>query len=247
MQLHIKSLSIAAGSRNILSEFSLHVPDRKWVAVLGPNGAGKTSLLRSIAGLISPTSGGIEVDSQPIREYSPKELAQRIGYVPQRLGDVPPFTVNQFLELSTLSNRSPHEPIVLSLVEGLYERQLPSLSGGELQRVMIAGALRQSASILLLDEPTNNLDPKGIQIVEQAISLLKKTTSISALVVTHDINFAVKISDTVTFIKEGRIVWSGQKGDPSLMEALSEVYEVPFTSVQDRDGRAFIVPGEELS
>jgi ABC-type cobalamin/Fe3+-siderophores transport system ATPase subunit len=96
--------------------------------------------------------------------------------------------------------------------------------------------------VLLLDEPTNNLDPKGVQAVEQAISFLKSATSISALVVTHDINFAVTISDAVTLMKEGQIVWSGKKDDPSFLEALSEVYEISFTSIQGGNGRSVIIP-----
>ncbi len=212
------------------------------MAVLGPNGAGKTSLLRVIAGLIPPTSGYVEVDSRAVKAFTPRELAKKVGYVPQRIGELPPFTVDEFLELSVISSFSSNESLVLSLVEGLRHRCLPFLSGGELQRVMIAGALRQSASVLLLDEPTNNLDPKGVQAVEQAIAILKSATSISALVVTHDINFAVTISDAVTLMKEGQIVWSGKKDDPSFLEALSEVYEISFTSIQGGNGRSVIIP-----
>ena len=247
MQLHIKSLSVEAGAREILSDLSLSLLDKDWMVVLGPNGAGKTSLLRTIAGVIAPTTGRIEIEGRVIKDYPAKELAKRIGYVPQRFGEVPPFTVEEFLELSVLSSRSSNEQIVYSLVEGLTKKRLPSLSGGELQRVMIAGALRQSASVLLLDEPTNNLDPKGVQAVEAAISFLQCSTSVSALVVTHDIHFALKITDTVTLMKEGKIVWSGKKNDATFIAALSEVYEVSFTTIKDGAGRSFVIPQKDLS
>lgn len=244
MQLHVKSLSLAADNREILKDVSLLLTEKEWMAVLGPNGAGKTSLLRTITGMISATKGSIEVNTREIADYTTRELAKIIGYVPQRIGDVPAFTVEDFLELSVISGQSKYEPIVRTLVDSIETRQLPSLSGGELQRVMIAGALHQSASVLLLDEPTNNLDPKGVQVVEKAISFLQSATSVSALVVTHDINFALRISEKITLMKDGRVVWSGRKNDSSFLAALSEVYEVSFTSVKGEDGNSFIVAQE---
>jgi iron complex transport system ATP-binding protein len=246
MQLHVESLSLVVGDTSILSEVSFNLPDKTWMAVLGPNGAGKTSLLRAIAGIVPPTSGRIEVDNETIENYTTKQLAEILGYVPQRIGEVPPFTVEEFLELSVITSRSVNEPIIRSLVDGLREKRLPTLSGGELQRVMIAGALRQSAQVLLLDEPTNNLDPKGVQIVEKAISFLQHATPLSALVVTHDINFALRMTDAITLMRDGRIVWSGKKDDHSFLEALSDVYEVSFTTIKDGNGRSVIWPQEEL-
>jgi iron complex transport system ATP-binding protein len=165
----LDGVGVRYGTSCALDGVSEQVPAGQWLGVIGPNGAGKTTLLRSIAHLV-PHAGTITIDGQPVSGLRRRRLARLVAYVPQLPGLPPEMTVGDYV----LLGRTPHigylrmetaadRQICADLLDRLglspmAGRILATLSGGELQRVVLARALAQEAPVLLLDEPTSALD-----------------------------------------------------------------------------------------
>jgi iron complex transport system ATP-binding protein len=211
----------------LLRQVSLSLRLGECLALLGPNGAGKSSLLRVIAGLLPYYAGSIKVGSHEVSTLSAARLASAVSLLPQRLTHLPRFSVREFIALSGNARTTQVE----SLTAHLATRFLPDLSAGELQRVLLAGALAQGAQILMLDEPTSNLDPVGRAQVQELLSTLKHQADVAVLLVTHDSALATRCCDRLMLLKDGGCHWSGSPTDPALLAALSEVYAAPFLQV----------------
>lgn len=238
--LDIRGLSLVAGDTSLLFDVCLTLLPGEKVAIVGPNGAGKSSLLKTVAGLHRHYTGQALVRGDEIRALSPKSLSRRVSLVPQRLEFVPRFRVREFLELSECPDLNTLEPSIRQL----FDRYLPELSGGELQRVVLAGAVAQGADLLLLDEPTAHLDPTGESEMERVIARYHSERSISYLLVTHDIAFAARAAERIVIMREGRIAWDGATTDPRLPIALSDAYRCPFTRVtHPTSGESIIIAG----
>ncbi len=237
--LSLSNVSLVRAGAELLVGISLSIAPGEKVAVVGPNGAGKSSLLKTIAGLYGSYSGSATIAGREVRGLSPKQLSRIVSLVPQRLEFVPRFTVQEFFDLSGL--------IDLSLLDAtlvrLLDRYLPDLSGGELQRVILAGAVAQGAHLLLLDEPTAHLDPTGRAGVERVISRYHEEKNISYLLVTHDVTLAVRAAERILVMHEGRVVWDGSTTDPHVAEVLGRAYECGFTRVQHpTTGELLLIP-----
>jgi iron complex transport system ATP-binding protein len=129
-------------------------------------------------------------------------------------------------------------------VVGLRDRYLSDLSGGELQRVVLMGAVAQRAKLVLLDEPTAHLDPTGRSEVERVVQRYHHEQSISYLLVTHDIALATRLAERIVMMRQGAIVWDGSVTDDALPSMLREVYGCPFTKVaHPSTGESIIIPG----
>lgn len=196
----IEHFSVRIGRHEILRDVNLHFHCGEVTAVIGPNGAGKTTLLRAILGDI-PHEGSVSfVDHRGLHTGHP-----RIGYVPQSLNfdRAAPITV---LDLFTAARGGPAIPFAgrrrirdealsqLSLVgaEHLLRRSIGALSGGELQRVLLALALYPMPDILLLDEPVSGVDYHGIELFYQLVSELMARYALSIVLVSHDIHLVMK-------------------------------------------------------
>ena len=168
--LQLREVSFSYAGREILHDVNLSLEPGSATALIGPNGVGKTTLLRLISGVLQPTSGTVELESQPLSRLSTREAARQIALVPQQL-EVPfDYTVQQIVE----QGRTPYLPLLgglrpvdrrqvdraldLTNTTALRHRVFNELSGGERQRVKIALGLAQQPRLLLLDEPTQNLD-----------------------------------------------------------------------------------------
>lgn len=236
----LSDLSLSLTERSVLSQISLSVAAGEKVSLVGANGSGKSSLLKLIAGLYRNYTGAALVEGREIKTRSHRELARVVSLIPQRMEHLPAFTVEEFLELSAESAL----PVVDQMVAPLYDRYLPDLSGGELQRVILSGAVAQGAKLLLLDEPTAHLDPRGRAEVEHVIQEYHTHRSISYLLVTHDITLATQSSERMLVMKEGRIVWDGSTSDATLSQRLEDAYGRSFVTLRHPvTGAAFIVPG----
>jgi len=214
MILSVSNIRFQYNSRPVLKDVSLHVDRGEILAVLGVNGAGKSTLLKCINRILTPKGGVVLVEGQDIRRMHRKDLARHFGYVPQKH---PEGSLSVFE--AVLLGRRPHirwaaserdyevveEVLALLQLGELALRSLDSLSGGELQKVLIARALAQEPDVLLLDEPTSNLDLKNQMEVLHVISRVVRDQGLSAIVSIHDLNLALRLGDSFLLLRDGRV------------------------------------------
>jgi len=198
-------ISFAYGTSEVLGDVSARVAGGGLVGILGPNGSGKTTLLRVLAGLMRPSSGRIVLDGVDLHAISRATIARRMAVVPQETQLAFDYTV---LEMATMG-RYPHlgafevegpedlaiagEALAATGTRHLASRLFNTLSGGEKQRVVIAGALAQNPDILLLDEPTASLDLAYQLEIRSILQKLNRERGLTIVVSTHDLNFAASL------------------------------------------------------
>jgi iron complex transport system ATP-binding protein len=220
----VRELGVRRGDREILREVSFDVPAGSWVCVIGPNGAGKTTLMHAVAGLV-PFEGAVTLSGKPLDAYRRRERARLVALVPQQ----PVIPQAMSVEGYVLLGRTPHLGLlgaegredviaVRTVLERLElgwatERRLDTLSGGELQRAVLARALAQDAPLLLLDEPTTGLD-LGHQIdVLELIDELRREDGLSVLSTMHDLTLAGRFADRFALLSQGRLVAEGTRSE----------------------------------
>ncbi len=257
--IEIADYSYSIGGTVILHEVSMCVYEGEYLCVIGPNGAGKTTLLKCVDRINIGGRGEIRISGRPLEEYSQKELATLLSYVPQADIRTLPFSAGEFVlmgrypHLSPFSAVSPgdHEVVKRAMestgTERFYRRAMGTLSGGERQRVLIAAALAQGAKVLLLDEPTTFLDPKHGEDVLGILTRLNREEGITVVAVTHDINDAVLNGDRVVALKEGSVRFTGQPAglmDNSILEAIYD--RRFFLYPHPQSGRMIVLPDEVM-
>jgi iron complex transport system ATP-binding protein len=235
--------------RPILADINFSASKGQCTAILGNNGAGKSTLIRCLNRILEPQQGVVYVNGQNTRELKRNDVAKSLAYVAQHnAGDR--FTVFDTI----LLGRKPYikfEPtqedirIVESIIsrmklEDFALRYIDELSGGELQKVMLARALAQQPQVLLLDEPTSNLDLCNQYEVLGIIREIAKTEQISVLLIIHDLNLALRYCDKFLFLKDNRIFCYGGI-EVMTPENINEVYEIPVT-VQELNGIKVVIP-----
>lgn len=235
MILKINNLEFSYNSHPVIRNVSFEVNRGEFLSILGNNGAGKTTLLRCINRILRPKKGVVLLDKKDLSKLPLGEIAKIIGYIPQRQ-DVTGFTVFDMVllgrkphirwDISEKDLMIVHNVLELLNLEDLALRPLDSLSGGELQKVLIARALAQEPEILLLDEPTNNLDLRNQIEVLRIIKDIVKKNNMTGIVVLHDVNLALRYSDKFLLIKDNTVFAYGGKEiiTPQNIEA---VYGIP--------------------
>jgi iron complex transport system ATP-binding protein len=219
----LDGVGVRYGTSCALDGVSEEVPSGQWLGVIGPNGAGKTTLLRSIACLV-PHAGTITIDGHPVSRLRRRRLARLVAYVPQLPGLPPEMTVGDYV----LLGRTPHigylrmeTPADRKICVGLLDRmglapmaarRLGTLSGGELQRVVLARALAQQAPVLLLDEPTSALDLGRRVAALELVDELRREQTLTVLSVVHDLTLAGQFADRLLLLDGGR---AAAAGDPA--------------------------------
>jgi iron complex transport system ATP-binding protein len=238
--LKLKAVSLSIVAQPILRELNLSISHGEKVAVVGANGSGKSLMLKTISGLYLCYTGSVLVDGREVHDVEPKTLSHLVSLVPQRLEFLPRFRVCEFFEMSGLVDLTGIDPALPPLLE----RYLPDLSGGELQRVVLAGAVAQGARLLLLDEPTAHLDPTGRSEVERVIADYHKRENISYMLVTHDVSLAVRAAERMVVMKEGRVMWDGSTGESALTDILEQAYGCSFSRIiHPKTGESIIIDG----
>lgn len=212
----IENFSVQAGSLTIFEDVNIHLHCGQLTALIGPNGAGKSTLLKAILGEV-PHEGTLHyADAEGRRSNQPV-----IGYVPQYLNfDVSaPISVKDIF-LACLgekpvwltSGRKLNARIVKNLArvhaEHLLDRRLGALSGGELQRVLLALALDPLPDLLLLDEPVSGVDQNGLELFYEILAELREKEDMAILLISHDLNMVAKHADQVVLLNKG-VVTSG--------------------------------------
>ncbi|PKH26956.1 zinc ABC transporter ATP-binding protein ZnuC [Enterobacterales bacterium CwR94] len=187
--IRLENVAVSFGTRRVLSDVSLQIQPGRILTLLGPNGAGKSTLVRVVLGLIKPDSG--------ILTQLPK---LRIGYVPQKLHLDPtlPLTVERFMRLRPQVNKADILPALMRVQAGhLIHYPLQKLSGGEMQRVLLARALINQPQLLVLDEPTQGVDVNGQVALYDLINQLRNELNCGVLMVSHDLHLVMAKTDEV--------------------------------------------------
>jgi ABC-type Fe3+/spermidine/putrescine transport system ATPase subunit len=211
--LQVHRLDVVIETKPILSQVSLEVADSEIVAVLGPSGSGKSTLLRAIAGLVEPSNGHIMWDGRPIDDVPPHRRG--FGLMFQGYALFPHMTVAQNvgfgLEMAKHSSIDSEVDEALSWVglAGFGPRQVESLSGGEQQRVALARTLAPRPDLVMLDEPLGALDRNLRQKLVSDTRRVLEEREVTAIVVTHDRDEAVAMSDRLALMRGGTIVQTG--------------------------------------
>jgi iron complex transport system ATP-binding protein len=241
-------LTVRYGETVALDGISAAAADGEWIGVIGPNGAGKTSLLNALVRLV-PFRGTVTVCGQPASRLNRRELARLIAYVPQRPLLPPDMTVSDYvllgrtahigyLRMETAADRRICAETLDRLdLSRMADRTLRAMSGGELQRLVLARALAQQAPVMLLDEPTSALDlgrrMEALEIVDE-IRLERGLTVLSAI---HDLTLAGQFADRLILLAGGRIAAAGPAesvlDDRLLAEHFGAGVEVVMTETGD--------------
>ncbi|PZR94242.1 urea transport system ATP-binding protein [Bosea sp. CRIB-10] len=211
------------GRSRALQSVSLSVGKSEFVSVLGRNGVGKTTLLRTILGLMSKTSGSIRLDGSEIGELPTHRRAKAgLGYVPQGRGILPDFTVRENLLLGTYAAETSERRIqdyvfeLFPILRDFLSRRGGNLSGGQQQQLAIARALLSQPKILLLDEPTEGIQPNIVEQIEDILIDLNRKRGLSIILVEQNITFARRASHRFAMLNRGSVAVSDR------IEALSD-------------------------
>ncbi len=249
MKLVADGITFNYNSHPVLSEVSFKIDRGEMLCILGVNGAGKSTLLKCLNRILSPRQGSVLLEGKVLSGMSRSEVARRIGYVPQRQSES-----GMSVFETVLMGRRPHMGCSASsddyaIVERILNRidlahlamrRVDTLSGGQLQKVIIARALAQTPKILLLDEPTSSLDLKNKLEVMGLIRDISTTHGISTIIAIHDLNIAVRFADRFLFLKEGQI--HGVCTRETLnAEMIRQVYDVKV-ALQEFEGHLFVLP-----
>jgi len=209
-------LCLSFGELSVLDNISLSIHANEVVTLIGPNGAGKSSLVKVLLGLIKPNHGEISRNS-----------ALTIGYVPQRFDVDPsmPMTVRYLLKLASSSESQCAKAAERMGINGILDRPLHRLSGGEKQRVLIARALLKQPNLLVLDEPAQGVDVSGQAELYQLINQVKNEMNCSVLVISHDLHLVMASTDRVICLNH-HICCQGLptdvQSDPAYVDLLGE-------------------------
>jgi iron complex transport system ATP-binding protein len=232
------SFTYPRGERTVLGGVSVTLRRGAIVGLLGPNGCGKTTLLRLLSGMLTPQSGEILLGSEPLARLSRRDIARRVAVVPQETHATFDFTVLDIVLMGRFPHLGPFElegPEDLEIARQaldatgtahLEERPFGSLSGGEKQRVVIAGALAQAADVMLLDEPTASLDLAYQLEVAGLLRNLNRTHGTTMAVCTHDLNMAAALCEEVVLLRGGEVLAHGPTAETITVANIRATYGV---------------------
>lgn len=234
--MNIDNVSKQYGDEIVVQDVTLPIEKGKMTACIGPNGAGKSTLLEMVSRLIPQDKGHIYIDGGEIKSFGKGDLAKRLSILKQTNQMNVRFTVRELVSFGrfpyTKGRLKPdcHRIIdesldYLGLID-LQDRYIDTLSGGQLQRALIAMVLCQDTDYILLDEPLNNLDMNfGVQMM-QTLRRLVDELGKTVITIVHDINYAAAYADNMVAMKGGKLFASGTVDEIITKEVLDELYEM---------------------
>lgn len=243
--LTARKLTLAYEGNVIIQELDLAIAQGQITVLIGPNGCGKSTLLKGIARLLKPRGGTVYLNSDAISRLPTKELAKRLGILPQSPAAPEGLTVRELIA----QGRYPHqswlqqwskqdelkveEAIATTHLHDFANRPLDTLSGGQRQRAWIAMALAQDSDILLLDEPTTYLDLAHQIEVLDLLHDLNAQQGKTILMVLHDLNQACRYADQLVALKSGAVYAQGAPNSVVTEALLQEVFGIESRIIQD--------------
>jgi iron complex transport system ATP-binding protein len=266
--LSVQGISFAYNERLVLNDISVSLKAGEFLGFLGPNGSGKSTFLKNLLGFLKPIRGRVVFYGGETSSGAGKpefrdtgsaacraERSRRLAFVPQNSRPAAAFSVRELM----LMGRLPHirdrwngygkadkqkveEVLAVLGIAGMAERNVLSLSGGELQKVIIGRCLVQEGDILLLDEATSGLDLNhSIEIME----LMRKKADEEAktiVAVLHDLNLASQYCDRIVLLKNGRLRYEGSPADILTGEVVEDIYGIKAVVKIDEYGKPFVLP-----
>ncbi len=236
IELEIENLGLAYGKNVVMRDLTFRVSPGEMVGLIGPNGSGKSTIIKAMSRVIRPQSGKILLDGRNITGIRRTELARMIGVVPQMPLLPGSFTVFEIV----LMGRNPHlglfrhesardmeitwDAMGRTATRSLSERQIGELSGGEIQRIVIARVLAQEPKSILLDEPTSNLDINHQVEILDLIKNLCREDNLMVVITLHDLNLAAQYCDRLILINNGTVHAQGAPSEVINTENIEEVY-----------------------
>lgn len=254
-RLRTERVTLGYEEGSVIEDLTVEVPAGRITSVVGPNGCGKSTLLRSLARLMRPRGGAVYLDGDAIFRLPTREVAKRLGILPQSPAAPEGLTVREL----AAQGRYPHQSWLRqwskadeSAVEralettgmlDLADRPLDTLSGGQRQRAWISMALAQETETLLLDEPTTFLDMAHQLEVLQLLNHLNRQEGRTVLMVLHDLNNAARFSHHIVALRGGRVFAEGAPEEVMTPELFREVFGVEAEVVPDpRTGVPLCIP-----
>ncbi|SER61127.1 MULTISPECIES: ABC transporter ATP-binding protein [Lentzea] len=253
-RLGAEGVTVGYADRVVLDNLDVAIPTGVITTVIGPNGCGKSTLLRTLSRLLKPRQGTVLLDGHDIARLRTKDVAKRMGLLPQTPIAPEGLTVADLVA----RGRHPHQSWVrqwssddadvvakalhMTGVADLAHRPVDSLSGGQRQRVWISMTLAQGTDLLLLDEPTTYLDlAHAIDVIDLVDDLHESGCTI--VMVLHDLNLAVRYSDNLIVMRSGSIVAQGHPSEVITSELLLETFGLQAKVIDDPvSERPLIVP-----
>jgi iron complex transport system ATP-binding protein len=252
--IEVKNLTYKANKQKVLlSDLSFEIEAGGFYGVIGNNGSGKTTLLRCLSKTLNVESNTIFLNHKDINTYSARRLAKQIAVVPQHTDFLFDFSAHQIV----MMGRSPYQKRLRSDSEQdlqsvqrameqtstwhLRDRSVKVLSGGELQRVIIARALAQDTPAILLDEPVSNLDIKHQFEIMNLLSTLNRQANKTIIIVIHDLNLALTYTNHLFVLDNGSLIANAPTKDILTGENISSIFSIKAAVIEDDDSKPYIL------
>lgn len=252
--LAAESVTLAYDGADIVRDLSVRIEPGSFTVIIGPNACGKSTLLRGLSRLLAPRAGSIVLDGRAITEMPAKEVARRLGLLPQSAIAPEGITVRElvgrgrypyqtvFRQWSAADDAAVDEALAATGTTQLASRPVEALSGGQRQRVWVAMVLAQQTDLLLLDEPTTFLDvAHQVELMELFAELNERgRTNVAVL---HDLNHAARYASHIVAMRDGRILAEGPPAEVITSQRVEEVFGLANIVVDDPvTGGPLVVP-----
>ena len=232
----VSGLNVSYGNEEVLHNISATFPEGKISVILGPNGCGKGTLLKTIIRLIPYCSGSVSVAGRDLADFSPKELARQIAYLPQSR-NIPDITVNRlvmhgrfpYLGYPRNYTKKDRQLVAEALeelgIDHLAARKMETLSGGQRQKVYLAMAMVQQTGVILMDEPTTYLDIRNqFELLDHARKLAEQKKTV--IMILHDLDETLQYADQILLMEQGSVRMAGEAKEVLQSQTVEDVFGV---------------------
>ena len=259
MEINAQGLEIGYGEFVAVENMNITVKKGEITTIIGPNGSGKSTVLKALTRLLKYRKGVVHLDERDLLTFESKELARRVGVLPQRHSAPPDFKVKDLVGYGRMPyqkwysrNNDEDKKVIEWALKAtgtweLRDKSINECSGGESQRVWIATVLTQQPEILFLDEPTTYLDISHQLETMRLVRKLNRESGIGVVMVLHDLSQALEVSDRIVGIKDGRKYSEGTPDEVITSQMMLEVYGVDCDIIHIPGRRTPLIAYREIS